>query len=80
MSQAARRLDATGKLCPLPILLTAKEMHQLAVGETLEVVGDDPAIADDMPIYCYRAGHKLIEMVENEDGSIRCRIEKLRQE
>lgn len=77
MSQPARRLDALGKICPLPILLTAKEMHQLAVGETLEVLGDDPAIADDMPIFCYRAGHKLLEMVEGDDGTVRCLLEKV---
>ena len=71
-------LDTTGKVCPLPILLTAKAIKELAVGDLLEVVGDDPAIADDMPIFCYRAGHRLVTMDEEESGLIRCRIEKLR--
>jgi tRNA 2-thiouridine synthesizing protein A len=76
LNSPTRRLDTLGKICPLPILLTAKEMKLLAVGDTLEVVGDDPVIADDMPIYCFRAGHKLLELVENDDGTILCRLEK----
>jgi tRNA 2-thiouridine synthesizing protein A len=72
------RLDTTGKVCPLPILLTAKAMLRLAVGEELEVLGDDPAIAEDMPIYCARAGHRLVDLTEDPDtGVIRCRLEKL---
>ena len=81
MSRTPRHLDTTGSVCPLPILLTAKALLDLAVGETLEVVGDDPAILDDMPVYCLRAGHRLVEMVEEDDGDrILCRIEKQRDD
>ncbi len=73
------QLDTTGKVCPLPILLTAKAIKDLAVGDLLEVVGDDPAILDDMPIFCFRAGHRLVAMEEEAGGLIRCRIEKLKQ-
>ena len=67
-------LDARGKACPLPILMTAKALLRLEVGEILEVIGDDPAIAEDMPVYCYRAGHRLLSLQEDEETSIiRCR-------
>ncbi len=69
-------LDTLGTVCPLPLLMTAKAMLRLQPGQTLEVVGDDPAILDDMPIFCLRAGHRLVEMVE-EGGVVVCRIEKL---
>ena len=72
------QLDTTGKVCPLPILLTAKAIKDLEVGDLLEVVGDDPAILDDMPIFCFRAGHRLVAMEEEPGGLIRCRIEKLK--
>lgn len=78
MSDPVQTLDTTGKVCPLPILLTAKAIKDLRVGELLEVVGDDPAIADDMPIFCFRAGHRLVALEEEESGLIRCRIEKLK--
>jgi len=78
MPEPSNLLDTLGKACPLPILMTAKAMLRLAIGDILEVIGDDPAILDDMPIYCYRAGHTLLSMEEN-GGRIRCRIEKARE-
>lgn len=69
------RLDVTGTLCPLPILLAAREMRKLQPGDLLEVVGDDPGIREDLPIWCERAGHRLLEM-EEEGGRIRSLVEK----
>lgn len=70
-----RHLDVTGKLCPLPILLAAREMRKLQPGDLLEVVGDDPGIKEDMPLWCERAGHRLLEMVE-EEGRLRSLVER----
>jgi tRNA 2-thiouridine synthesizing protein A len=70
-----RRLDVIGMFCPLPILLAAREMQRMAAGERLEVVGDDPAILEDMPVWCERAGHRLIEMVQR-DGRVISLVEK----
>lgn len=71
-----RRLDVTGALCPLPILLSAREMRKLQPGDLLEVVGDDPGIREDMPVWCERAGHRLLEMAEDGDGRVRSLVEK----
>ncbi len=70
-----RRLDVIGMFCPLPILLAAREMQRMATGERLEVVGDDPAILEDMPVWCERAGHRLLEMVQR-DGRVISLVEK----
>ncbi len=72
---APRRLDVTGTFCPLPILLAAREMRRLAAGDRLEIVGDDPAILEDMPVWCERAGHRLVEMAER-GGKIVSVVEK----
>jgi tRNA 2-thiouridine synthesizing protein A len=69
------QLDVTGLFCPLPILLAAREMRKLQPGDFLEVVGDDPAILEDMPVWCERAGHRLVEM-EDKEGKIRSLVEK----
>ena len=69
------RLDVIGLFCPLPILLAAREMRKLQPGDLLEVVGDDPGIREDMPVWCERAGHRLVEM-EDEEGKIRSLVEK----
>lgn len=76
-------LDVTGLFCPLPILLAAREMRKLRPGDLLEVVGDDPGIREDMPVWCERAGHRLVEMeemmeemMEEGAGKIRSLVEK----
>ena len=69
-------LDVTGTFCPLPILLAAREMRKLQTGDLLEILGDDPGILEDMPVWCERAGNRLVEMVEEEGGVIRSLVEK----
>ena len=69
------RLDVLGLFCPLPILLAAREMKKLQPGDLLELVGDDPGILEDMPVWCERAGHRLVEM-EDEEGVVRSLVEK----
>lgn len=69
-------LDVTGTFCPLPILFSAREMRKLQPGDQLEILGDDPGILEDMPVWCERAGNRLIEMVEEEDGKIRSLVER----
>ncbi|MBV8202045.1 MAG: sulfurtransferase TusA family protein [Acidobacteria bacterium] len=70
-----RRLDVTGTFCPLPILLAVREMMRLRAGDRLEIVGDDPAILEDMPVWCERTGHRLIEISERQ-GTIVSIVEK----
>lgn len=70
-----RHLDVTGTFCPLPILLSAREMQKLHPGDLLEVVGDDPTILEDMPVWCERAGHRLLDLRE-EEGQVHALVEK----
>jgi TusA-related sulfurtransferase len=69
------RLDVLGTFCPLPILLSAREMQSLQTGDLLEVVGDDPTILEDMPIWCEQAGHRLVELRE-EEGKVVALVER----
>lgn len=69
-------LDVTGTFCPLPILLSAREMRKLQPGDQLEILGDDPGILEDMPVWCERAGNRLLEMVDEGEGRIRSLVEK----
>lgn len=77
MHRAPRRLDTTGTFCPVPILLTEREMSKLAPGEQLEVIGDDPGIREDMPAWCAETGHRL-ERMEESAGRIVCLLSKAR--
>ena len=54
-------LDATGLLCPLPVLKARKRLQPLAAGDELEITTDDPAAIIDIPHFCAEAGHTLLE-------------------
>ncbi len=45
-------LDTSGRLCPYPIVETARAMKGLAAGAVVCVVATDPGIATDMPMWC----------------------------
>jgi TusA-related sulfurtransferase len=41
-------LDCLGLYCPEPVFKTRMELDELKVGETLEVLADDPAAESDI--------------------------------
>lgn len=50
-------------------------MRDLPAGTRLEVVGDDPGIVEDMPVWCEETGNRLVGL-EREGELIRCLVEK----
>ena len=69
------RLDVSGMLCPVPILMTARALATLPQGDVLEVVGDDLEMLIDLPAWCEQSGNLLLEIGETA-GQVRCRIER----
>lgn len=63
-------LDATGLLCPLPVLKLRKRLGAIAVGDAIKMRADDPAALVDVPHFCAEQGHALIEMSEDADQQI----------
>jgi tRNA 2-thiouridine synthesizing protein A len=47
-----RTLDARGRRCPVPVIELAKALPDVAIGESLELLADDPAAAVDVPAWC----------------------------
>jgi tRNA 2-thiouridine synthesizing protein A len=52
--------DATGLLCPLPVLRTNRKLRELASGGLLTVRATDPATEQDFPAFCRQTGHELV--------------------
>jgi TusA-related sulfurtransferase len=63
-----KRVDCLGLFCPMPIVKTREALRELAVGEALEVLSDDPASEADMKSWSERTGHELVEV--SRDGAI----------
>ena len=61
-------LDATGLLCPLPVLKLRKRLKTLATKQIVRVIADDPAAIIDVPHFCTEQGHKLLK--NQKDGQI----------
>ena len=53
-----RTLDTSGRLCPYPIVETARAVRALAEGAVLLVIATDPGIATDMPMWCKATRHE----------------------
>ena len=53
-------LDATGLLCPEPVMLLHNRIRDIAAGETLQVMATDPSTERDIPRFCTFLGHELL--------------------
>ena len=67
MTETTHLLDATGLLCPLPVLKARKRLQSLTSGQELTVHADDPAAIVDVPHFCAETGHTLVS--SNFDGA-----------
>jgi len=64
-----RRLDARGMACPMPSVKTALALEDMAPGEVIEVITDDPVSRKDLPLWASGTGNTVLEVVEREiDG------------
>ena len=58
---AQHHLDATGLLCPEPVMMLHNKVRDMAPGEVLEVRATDPSTERDIPKFCQFLGHTLLE-------------------
>jgi len=64
---ADQTLNAIGKKCPMPVLMTKKELRKLTNGQILEVIADDIGAKKDIPALLGKTGDDLVQL--KEDGS-----------
>ena len=53
-------LDALGKKCPIPIIMLSERIGEIGVGQTIEVLADDPAAKTDLPAWCALKSQEFI--------------------
>ena len=64
----ALEIDATGLLCPLPVLRARKALAGLPPGALLRLLADDPAARIDLPHFCAQSGHALLAEEDLGEG------------
>jgi TusA-related sulfurtransferase len=72
-----RVLDCVGLYCPEPVFKTRLELDELSVGETLEVLADDPAAESDIRSLVKNLNQELLS-VRKEGNTVRILIRKVR--
>ena len=68
--------DASGLLCPLPVLKARKRLLALQPGQVLRLIATDPAAIVDVPHFCAQTGYELLGM---EDPSPETQIYFIRK-
>ena len=59
-----RMLDCLGLYCPEPVFKTRMELDELKVGETLEVLADDPAAESDIKSLVKNLEQELVSVTK----------------
>jgi tRNA 2-thiouridine synthesizing protein A len=58
--KADKQLNYLGLYCPVPVLKTKVELEKIAVGQTLEIVADDPAAESDLQSLARSTGQEVL--------------------
>jgi tRNA 2-thiouridine synthesizing protein A len=58
---AALTIDARGKKCPIPIIMLAEQIREVAIGQLIEVLADDPAAESDLPAWCLLKSQEFVQ-------------------
>ncbi len=69
------KLDARGRVCPLPLFYTKKEMEKLKSGDELEVLTDDAVAKHTIPQWSREHGYEVLK-VEESGNELRVVIKK----
>ena len=60
-------LDATGLLCPEPLMMLHNIVRDAVSGDVIKVIATDPSTERDIPKFCTFLGHELLTQ-EIEQG------------
>ncbi|MEU7694535.1 sulfurtransferase TusA family protein [Microbispora hainanensis] len=64
----ALTIDALGRKCPIPIIMLAERINQVATGGVVAVLADDPAAFTDVPAWCRLKSHEHVGSYELPQG------------
>lgn len=73
-----RIVDALGMPCPRPVIELADAIKQIAVGDEVRLLADDPAADVDVPVWCRMQRQQLVSQA-TKDSVLTFIVRKLRE-
>jgi len=70
-------LDCRDMRCPLPIIRLANNIGDIAVGQTMAVIANDPAARADVPAWCRMRRQEYVGEDTAADGIARFVVRRL---
>lgn len=67
--------DSRGQLCPMPIVIMARNMKKMQPGQVLEIWADDEGAHADVPAWCEQTGNEFLGE-EKADGYFKYFVKK----
>ena len=58
------QLDATGLVCPMPLLKAKRALNSMRVGQRLLVQATDQGSVKDFQVFAEQSGHTLLKSTE----------------
>lgn len=74
-SEGLYLLDVCGYVCPHPQLYTKKALEKMKLGETLELLFDNPSSGESISAMCDSIGNKIVEKA-TQSGKTVWKIQK----
>jgi len=63
-------IDTSGYSCPINLAMVSRKLKGLEIGDTLEIISDDPEFRKQIKTWSYDTGNHLIDFKQNEDVCI----------
>jgi TusA-related sulfurtransferase len=70
------RMDLVGQACATLTPLIATRMRELASGQVLEIVADDPTARSGLAAWSRLTGHPIVAIVDDEPGRTRYYLQR----
>lgn len=63
-------VDASGLLCPLPLLHLKKALMEVQSGDVIKIIATDPAAHLDIGVYVDQCGHQILGLTKAENVQV----------
>ncbi|MBV1960429.1 MAG: sulfurtransferase TusA family protein [Immundisolibacteraceae bacterium] len=65
-----QQVDASGLLCPLPLLKSKRQLNRMESGQVLKLIATDDNAESDLRKFCDQSGHLLIKTEQLDEQQI----------